>query len=397
MGGGGSPPKGPTAEEQRQAQTETNIDTARANAFMGYVDQTNPHGSLEYIQGDDQFVVSREGPQTNDAGEQGYFVPTFTAVETLSPAEQQKLDLTNEADTNLLTLARDQSDRLNESLKEPFNLDGLPERGAVVDAPDYAQYAAGPQYQTYGDAPDLATSYGDEADYADQRSRVEEALFSRLQPSLDRDRASLETQLINSGVNKGSELYDREMARFTEGATDARMQAILAAGQEQNRLAALDAQRAAFSNNALQQTFGNQNLIADQANTVAGQAFADRNFVTGANNQLADQAFQNANYNREVENQNRGVAIDERAYSRDKPINEISAILSGSQVNSPNFGAIGGPQMPNFDMAGAMQQQHANELAAWQAQQAQQGGLFGGALGGLFQLGAGALSGGYFS
>lgn len=67
------------------------------------------------------------------------------------------------------------------------------------------------------------------------RMRVEEALMSRLNPQLQRDEASLRTRLLNSGIEVGSEAYNRELNNFAYKQNDARMQAILAAAQEENR------------------------------------------------------------------------------------------------------------------------------------------------------------------
>lgn len=77
----------------------------------------------------------------------------------------------------------------------------------------------------------------------------------------------------------------------------------------------------------------------------------------------------------------RGQAVQEQLTERNQPINEITALLSGSQVSQPNFingqpGAI-----PTTDFAGITNQAFRNELDAFNAKQAG-GGLFG-AIGGI--------------
>lgn len=86
--------------------------------------------------------------------------------------------------------------------------------------------------------------------------------------------------------------------------------------------------------------------------------------------------------------QGRGQAVQEALAERNQPINEISALLSGSQVSQPNFINTPQTQLAGTDYQGAVynsynaQVQAANAKA--QSQNALMGGLFGlaGTLGG---------------
>ena len=102
--------------------------------------------------------------------------------------------------------------------------------------------------------PTLQDSYI--TDFSADRTKVEDALFSRLNPQLERDRASLETSLANKGVKLGSAAYDRAMTDFGQTTNDARTAAILAAGQEQSRLANLARDAAMFGNQAKTGQYG---------------------------------------------------------------------------------------------------------------------------------------------
>jgi hypothetical protein len=90
--------------------------------------------------------------------------------------------------------------------------------------------------------------------------------------------------------------------------------------------------------------------------------------------------------------QGRGQAFNELGSIRNQPINEISALLSGSQVNSPNVSPATPQSMPTVDYAGLVNSNYNQRLGNWQQQQAQKQSL----MGGLFGLAAGGLSGGYF-
>lgn len=85
----------------------------------------------------------------------------------------------------------------------------------------------------------------------------------------------------------------------------------------------------------------------------------------------------------------RGQAVQEILAERNQPINEISALLSGSQVNQPNFINTPQTQVAGTDYQGAVYASHnaamQNAQMKQQSQNALMGGLFGlaGSLGGM--------------
>lgn len=83
----------------------------------------------------------------------------------------------------------------------------------------------------------------------------------------------------------------------------------------------------------------------------------------------------------------RGQAVQEALTERNQPINEISALLSGSQVSQPQFGNVNMPTIPTTDTAGIINANYGQQLQNWQATQQQQNAL----LGGLFGLGAAGI------
>lgn len=81
--------------------------------------------------------------------------------------------------------------------------------------------------------------------------------------------------------------------------------------------------------------------------------------------------------------QGRGQAFGEAQATRNQPINEITALLSGSQVSQPQAAGFNQSPIPTTDVAGLINENYNQRLGAWQQQQAQTGSL----LGGLFGLG----------
>lgn len=85
----------------------------------------------------------------------------------------------------------------------------------------------------------------------------------------------------------------------------------------------------------------------------------------------------------------RGMANTELTAERNQPINEITALMSGGQVNQPQFGNTPQAGVANTDIAGITQQAYDNSLIPWKQQNAEKQAM----MGGLFSLGGAALGG----
>jgi hypothetical protein len=83
-------------------------------------------------------------------------------------------------------------------------------------------------------------------------------------------------------------------------------------------------------------------------------------------------------------------AFSQGQATRNQPINEITALMSGSQVSQPNYASTNAGQIANTDFAGLQQQAYANQMNAYN-QKMQQGNSI---MGGLFGLGAAAIGAG---
>ena len=88
--------------------------------------------------------------------------------------------------------------------------------------------------------------------------------------------------------------------------------------------------------------------------------------------------------------QGRGQAFGELQALRNQPLNEIIGLLSGSQINAPNQMGFQAAGIPTTDNAGLIMDNYNNQMAQYQQQMASRNSL----LGGLFGLGAKAISGG---
>lgn len=161
--------------------------------------------------------------------------------------------------------------------------------------------------------------------FSKDRRRVERAMMKRMNPQFERDRAALEQRLADQGIGIGTEAYTREMGDYGRRVNDARTGVVLAGGQEQSRLAGLA-------------------------------------------------------------RDTRGAMLNEQFALRNQPLNEIAALLSGSQVNAPKFPVHTPGAMPTVDQAGLIQSNYKNQMDAYNAQMAQRQSLLSGGLGLLSKM-----------
>jgi hypothetical protein len=257
---------------------------------------------------------------------------------------------------------------------------------------------------------------------------AQEAIMSRLQPSLQKNRISTETQLINQGLRPGTEAYDNAIQLLGQQENDARQQAVLQgigldlSANQQGYGQAL--QNAGFGNQAQLSSFG-ANLQNQQA---ANQAIA-QNYGQGVNaqqmqNQAIAQNFGQGTSAQQMQNQAIGQnygqgmssaqnqnAIEAQRYNqalqaaqfgniaqqqalaqaiqgRQMPLNEITALMSGSQIQNPQFQAYSGSNIAAAPIFGATQAQGQAAQNAYNQQVAQQNANTAG----MYSLGGAALS-----
>lgn len=429
-------PKAPDPATTAAAQAGMNRDTAITQGQLNMIDQTGPWGSVSYNQtGENSFIDSQGNVVTT---------PKYTQTTNLSPSQQAIFDQTQQAEQNLARTAAEQSSFLSEYLKGGIDFSGLPglqssfgpgfntnfngNLGLQTNLGLANSAGLNTNMQLNRDAglqtsvgPGYATSYAGADDFSADRQRVEDALWDRTAGDRASQEEALRTRLLNSGVREGSAAWNAEMERMQRQNTDARLATIMAGGQEQQRMVDMARQAAQFGNDSILGRFGAENAaqlagaqfgneataLQQQQNNAARLAeaqfgnqslLAQGQFGNDALTQqgmfgLGAQQAQNAALAQQAgfANQARGQGMAELFAQRNQPINEISALLSGSQVSNPAQMGAATPQtgVANTNFAGMVQQDYQNRLAA---SQGAMGGLFG--LGGSL-LGAAGNAGGF--
>lgn len=349
---------------------------------MSNYDQVDPNSSTSF---DQTGSYSYFDPFTG----MSYDIPTFTQTTEYSPVQEAINNETNSAKYNLATLANNQSDSLANLLSSTVDTSTLPSWGSASSLydPNYSSMKTSAGLtNSFDSGGDITNSYGPEDGFSADRQRVEDALMQRLNPYLSQDKEALNTQLANQGLQPGSEAYDRALQQINAQQTDARLAVIGQAGDEQQRLNDMAAQQAGFENAAQQQQYS-QNLSSASFTNAANQGtFDNYNGGTGANNSLEQQKLADSLTLYNTQNQDRENALNETFALRQEPINEITALLSGSQVAAPSFQAADVATIPTTDTAGLMTQEYDQQVQKAMADYSASSDMWGGLLGGAASL-----------
>jgi len=107
-----SPPTPASPQVTSAAQTQSNVDTAVANAIMGNVNQSSPFGSTSYN-------------QTGTTNVDGYNIPSYAQTTTLNPTLQGILTGQENTAASLVPTGQALANEAGTSLTTPLNFNGV--------------------------------------------------------------------------------------------------------------------------------------------------------------------------------------------------------------------------------------------------------------------------------
>ena len=383
------PPTPPNPIATAAAQTGTNVATGVANAFLNNTNQNTPTGSLNYD-------VTGNYAWTDPSTGQTYNIPRFTANQTLTPQGQAIQGQQLATQQNLATMANNQSSAVSNWLSQPFNPTTNPNAPTagnaqgILGVPQAAtSYDPGGQIQSSlnlsgaADPGNIQSTYGSGFDLAS----VQKALMGQMQPQLDIQKQQLQQQLADQGIRYGSAAYNNAFTPFNSQENNAWMQSITGATGQQAQAMNTANQLASFQNAAQQQGYEQQLGQGSFANQAQGQQYQQNAALAAFGNAGLAQnvAQQQSGFNAEQAARNQ--YMQEQYAARNQPLNETSALLSGSQVQSVPWLNTPSSQIATTDFAGITNQNFQNQMGIYNAQNQQYNALMGGLLG----LGAGAL------
>jgi hypothetical protein len=315
----GKPPAPPPPPDYRGAAAETaagNLAAAQSATAANRVNQVTPYGNLNYA----------------ETGTDSMGNPTWTATQTLSPAQQQLLDMQNQTSLGLGSAINAQLGQVQDVMGRGFN----PNLAPITTNIGQANLQTRPDYEGGMQGWD----------------RANQILQARLQPQMEQQSNAQAARLANQGIVPGTRAYENAMRTFNQGQNDLLTNSQLAGQSIGQNLFTQGLQGAQFGNAAQQQAFANRLTNANLGNTAQQQQF-----------------------NQELTRYN-------------LPLNTLSALRTGAQVQNPSY--VNAPQQATTggaDFLGATQMGFNAQMGDFNAQAAERNNM----MQGLFGLGGAGI------
>lgn len=356
-----SPPPAPDYAAAATAQGAANENSARVTGRINNPNYINPYGRQ---------TVTWDGD-----------TPTIT--QTLSPEQQRILDAQQANELGMQGIAGQGLNSLGGIIGTGVDFSGAPRlRGSYGATPqgDVLDQASLPGFgQVYNRASGLPA--GPESNEV-MRGQIIDAMMGRANENFGREEDQKNSDLVARGLAPGTEAYAREMQRLDQAKNDYRQQAEINADQMVSGAFNRDLAR---QQNAYSQQFQDQTERFNQQNQLRGmsaQEQAQRFNQQGQNAELGMRG-QAQGWNQQADA--RRQAISEILAQRQTPLNEILALMGGSQVSNPFAvgGFNAGANVAPAPIFGAAQAQGAWDQNAYN----QRAGSYNNMLSGLFGLG----------
>ena len=324
MGKKATPPPVPDYAGAAQQQGAANIEAARATAKLGNPNIYGPLGNQ---------TVSYEGD-----------IPTIR--QSLTPDAQATLGAQQGVERSLAELGQQGVAQAKSILGTPFNpnLPGIdtsiaesvsPVNQAAFNAGSAQRSVAGPTFQQGIDTSGIA------AMPVNAGMTGQQAIMSRLQPQLTQNENATRQRLANQGLVTGGEAYNNEMRTMGQNRNDLELQA---AAQGINLDAMMNQQ--GFEQAAARGQFGNEAQLNQFQAALQNAGMGNTALQQDYQNQLAAQTAQNAaaaqNFNQQLGmaqfgNEAQQQSLDQQLTLRNQPLNQITGLMSGSQIQMPQF------------------------------------------------------------
>ena len=324
MGKKATPPPVPDYAGAAQQQGAANIEAARATAKLGNPNIYGPLGNQ---------TVSYEGD-----------IPTIR--QSLTPDAQATLGAQQGVERSLAELGQQGVAQAKTILGTPFdpNLPGIdtsiaesvsPVNQAAFNAGSAQRSVAGPTFQQGIDTSGIA------AMPVNAGMTGQQAIMSRLQPQLTQNENATRQRLANQGLVTGGEAYNNEMRTMGQNRNDLELQA---AAQGINLDAMMNQQ--GFEQAAARGQFGNEAQLNQFQAALQNAGMGNTALQQDYQNQLAAQTAQNAaaaqNFNQQLGmaqfgNTAQQQSLDQQLALRNQPLNQITGLMSGSQIQMPQF------------------------------------------------------------
>ena len=376
-----TPPPVPDYGAAAKQQGTANLESAVATSKLSNPNTYGPLGSqtVTYGTGADQY--------------------TPTIRQTLTPNAQATLEAQQGVERSLAELGQQGVAQAKTILSTPFNpnLPGIdtsiaesvsPVNQAAYNAGSAQRSVAGPTFQQGIDTSGIA------AMPVNAGMTGQQAIMSRLQPQLTQNENATRQRLANQGLVTGGEAYENEMRTMGQNRNDLELQA---AAQGINLDALMNQQ--GFEQAAAQGQFGNEAQTSQFNAALQNAGLTNSALQQNFGNQLSGQSAQNAaiaqNYNQQLGQAQFGNTAQDQSLAqqlaiRNQPLNQITGLMSGSQIQMPQFQGYTGANVAAAPIYQGVSDQYNAAMQQYgiQQQNANSG------MGGLMSLGGSAVNAG---
>lgn len=360
-----STPPAPDYAAAATAQGAANTSSAQASSALSNPNIYGPYGSQ---------TVSYA-----NTGPDGDAVPTIN--QSLTPEAQQTLDAQQQVQYGLANLGEQGVSTAQGIMGSPFQYTGP---GIQTSLGNYGQVSAGPQANAGPSAQGSLNLSGVAAMPVNAGQTGYGAIMQELQPELQQQSQANTQQLANQGITPGSEAYNNAMR--TQDNT------------QNSLLSQAAAQGINLDMSANQQGYNQALSSAGLYNSALGQNFSQN---LSALNQNFNQGLsaEGQNYNQALQAGQFGNTAAQQAYQQqlsmyNQPLNEISALMSGSQIQNPTFQSYTGSNIAAAPVYQAAQNQdqynqnlYGQQMASYNSGLGAIGGLLGSGLQSVGQAG----------
>lgn len=375
------PPAAPDPANTIAAQSTANQASAQQMAELNRITQNTPYGSVSY--------------QVT-----GYYpdgTPIYTQNQTLSPAQQNLLNMQQQGSQTLGQTGLGMLGNVQSTMGQGMNTGNLP--GIASGTGNNGPITTGFQNQGPGLQGQLNTSGlnpiqsqvngGQTWQQAVQQAQ-NAAYYGQTQyldPQFAQSHEALDNQLANQGITRGSQAYQTaqdNLARQQQQAyQSAAMGAVGQGNQEQNVLFGQGLSAADLANAANQQGFGQALSAGGFQNAANAQGFGQGMAQAGFANDAQQQAYAQAMGNAGLQNQANQQQLQQNAYLYNQPLNTYNALMTGAQVQQPQFTGYAQPNVATTDVGGITNSAYQNQMAQYNASMQGINNLFslGGTLG----------------
>lgn len=376
--GSPQPPAPPNPYAVAAAQQQANVSVAIANTRMSNANVVSPQGtstfaiSETYTLSDPQYDADGNLVGTTDRE-----IPVYTQTIALTATGQQIYDAHQAMQLALNELGGSQLGFLQDTLGTPFSLNDLPASANGPSGPSLNGVITQPVPVTtsfsLGATPQMAV--GSNATAA--RDAVTATVLARLEYQQGLARDLRLAQLENMGIMPGTEAYENELRIFDFATTDGRLQAILAGGQEHTRIFAIEQAQGAHYNAAVSLLLQIAHMQARFKNDAADMDFRQKMMVIDFSNRTNLQIFQSLRAVADFINTFRERRMQEILTERNQPLNELSTMLHGGQIQIPSYTGFKAGQISDTPLGDYVYRSAAIEQQNYRTRVEQQNAMMG--------------------